>query len=113
MCNMDLVKITLLFDIYGELLTDKQQDFFEDYYHDNLSLREIAEKNNISPQGVRDNLKRTEKILLNYEDKLEILEARNVLKSEVEMFVEMVENLEINANTKLILQNKVKNFVKF
>ncbi len=66
------VEITLLYDIYGKLLTDKQSEAIELYYNDDLSLAEIADNTGISRQGVRDNLKRAEAILYDTEDKLGI-----------------------------------------
>ena len=48
------IKFSMLYDIYGELLTKKQQDIFEEYYLYNLSLREIAKNKEISYQAVRE-----------------------------------------------------------
>ncbi len=61
------IEITLLFDIYGKLLTIKQQEIFKEYYLYNLSLREIAQNRNISYQGVRDSIKSSESMLQNFE----------------------------------------------
>lgn len=72
---MDKVtKITLMYDFYGQLLTDKQQRFVELYYGNDYSLGEIAEGFNVSRQAVHDTLKRTENMLRNYEDKLRLVE---------------------------------------
>lgn len=68
------IEITLLYDIYGKLLTNKQQQIFEEYYLYNLSLREIAENRNISYQGVRDSIKSSENMLKNFEEKIHMLE---------------------------------------
>ena len=65
--NLD---VTLLFDIYGDMLTQKQRDFITYYYDDDLSLAEIAENEGITRQGVRDSIKRAEAQLLNMEQKL-------------------------------------------
>ena len=62
------LEFTLLYDIYGKLLTKKQQEIFEEYYLYNLSLREIAENKNISYQAVRDSIKSSESALINFED---------------------------------------------
>ncbi len=62
------VEFTMLYDIYGRLLTKKQQEIFEEYYLYNLSLREIAENKKISYQAVRDSIKTSETILLNFEN---------------------------------------------
>lgn len=61
------IEITLLYDIYGKLLTTRQQEIFESYYLYNLSLREIAENKEISYQAVRDSIKSSENMLKNFE----------------------------------------------
>lgn len=70
----EILRLTLLYDFYGELLTEKQKQAFELYHQDDLSLSEIGEELEISRQAVRDQLKRTEKILIAYEDKLRLVE---------------------------------------
>jgi predicted DNA-binding protein YlxM (UPF0122 family) len=65
----DLEIVTLL-DFYGEMLTQKQHDFLEYYYNDDLSLSEIAANEGITRQGVRDAIKRAEKQLFDMEAKL-------------------------------------------
>lgn len=67
------VEICLLLDFYGKLLTDRQREIMTLYYEDNLSLAEVAEELNISKQGVSDSLKRSEKILYETEEKLQLL----------------------------------------
>ncbi len=62
--------ITMLMDFYGQLLTDKQLTALDMYYNEDLSLGEIAEEYEISRQGVRDNIKRGERQLCEYEEKL-------------------------------------------
>ena len=64
------VKISILSELYGKLLTEKQEQFINDYYNNDLSLSEIAENNNITRQAVRDILKKGEKKLFEYEEKL-------------------------------------------
>ena len=64
----DILQLTLLYDFYGELLTEKQKQVYELHYQNDLSLTEIGEELSISRQAVRDQLKRTEKILLDYEE---------------------------------------------
>mgnify|MGYP002512456412 CR=1 FL=1 len=66
---MDALEMTLLFDFYGTLLTEKQQCYFDLYYNQDLSLGEIASELGISRQGVHDNLNRTEALLRNMEAK--------------------------------------------
>lgn len=66
------VRISMLYDFYSQLLTEKQRDMIDLYYHQDLSLGEIAQEHNISRQAVYDTIKRTEKILSNYESKLKL-----------------------------------------
>ena len=62
-------RMTMLFDFYGELLTDRQKEFFDLYYNNDLSLAEIAENAGISRQGVRDAIVRAENQMQEIEDK--------------------------------------------
>ena len=66
---MDTIEIVLLYDYYGDLLTDRQRECFEMRYNQDMSLSEIAEEMGISRQGVHDNLNRTEALLRNMEAK--------------------------------------------
>ena len=61
------LKFSVLFDYYGSLLTETQQNICDMYYNQNLSLTETAEDLGITKQGVRDALKKAEKLLLKYE----------------------------------------------
>ena len=67
------VKVSMLWQIYGKLLTKKQYNVLNDYYNNDLSLSEIAENNKISRQGVRDILMKGEGKLFEYEEKLAIM----------------------------------------
>ena len=66
---MDALEIVLLYDYYGDLLTQRQKECFEMRYYQDLSLGEIGEELGISRQGVHDNLSRTEALLRNMEAK--------------------------------------------
>ena len=66
---MDALEMTLLFDYYGELLTDRQRMCFDLRHNQDLSLAEIAQELNVSRQGVHDNLSRAEALLMNMEEK--------------------------------------------
>ena len=73
---------TMLFDFYGELLTEHQRKVYEDAVYNDMSLAEIAEEQGISRQGVHDLIKRCDKILAEYEQKLHLVarfsKAKNV-----------------------------------
>ena len=66
-------RMTMLFDFYGELLTDRQKEFFDLYYNEDLSLAEIAENYGISRQGVRDAIVRAEGTMSEMEEKTGII----------------------------------------
>lgn len=66
---MDSLELILLFDYYGELLTERQKLCFDMHYNQDLSLGEIAQELSISRQAVYDNLSRTEALLKNMEEK--------------------------------------------
>lgn len=67
------LEMSMLFDFYGELLTEKQAEMVDLYYNEDLSLSEIAEPRGISRQGVRDSVVRGERQLLALEEKLGLL----------------------------------------
>ena len=67
-------QINELYDIYKALLTNKQRTYIELYYHEDLSLSEIAHELGVSRNAVHDNIQRTEKLLTSYEEKLKIYE---------------------------------------
>lgn len=66
----DTFHMSMLFDFYGDLLTEKQKELFDLYYNEDLSLTEISEHAGISRQGVRDAIVRAETVLRDTEDKL-------------------------------------------
>ena len=66
MRNVSL-ELTLLYDFYGEILTEKQRELFDLYYNEDLSLSEIAENEGITRQGVSDNIRRAENKMLSWE----------------------------------------------
>ena len=62
-------RMTMLYDFYGEILTERQREFYDLYYNEDLSLAEIAENYGISRQGVRDVIVRAEAVMTEIEDK--------------------------------------------
>lgn len=74
-------KIALLFDIYGNLLTEKQRESFGLYFDEDLSITEIAQESGISRAAVHDALKTAEKALLDYERKLGLLEKKEKMEA--------------------------------
>ncbi|MBD5550334.1 MAG: YlxM family DNA-binding protein [Lachnospiraceae bacterium] len=68
-----IVEQGLLYDFYGELLTEHQRNIYEDAVYNDMSLAEIAEQYGISRQGVHDLIKRCNKLLVGYEEKLQLV----------------------------------------
>ena len=68
------VRMNILFSFYRELLTVKQAQYMADYYEEVYTLAEIAANNGVSRQAIYDSIKRTEENLLDYEEKLQLVE---------------------------------------
>lgn len=79
---------TQLFDYYGELFTDKQKEYFIDYYFNNLTLQEIADNNCVSKNAVHKNIKDIVKKLDYYESKLNLYSN----KQKIERIIENIDN---------------------
>lgn len=90
------VQISMLCQIYGKLLTDKQFELIDDYYNNDLSLSEIAENNEITRQAVRDIIKKGEKKLFEYEKELKIMEKMLNQEKKIKDIVQNLENLKQN-----------------
>ncbi len=89
-----ILQINLLLDFYGQLLTERQQDILQLYYTDDLSLGEISEQLHISRQAVFDTMKRAEKLLFEYEKKLDLVNASIYTKKQTQKIIETAEELE-------------------
>ena len=94
------VHVSMLLEIYGKLLTDKQRDIIDLYYNDNLSLSEIAEELEITRQGVHKNLVDAENKLFDYEEKLMVLKNKLERQEELEMIIEKTK--DVNLKNELI-----------
>ncbi len=71
----------LLFDYYGDLLTDHQKNVLDEYFNEDLSMNEIADNLNISKSAVQDLIKRAIKQMQEYEDKLSLIKKGKQIKS--------------------------------
>ena len=88
------VEISVLYDFYNQLLTEKQRNTVDLYYNQDLSLGEIAEELDVSRQAVYDILKRTERLLYQYEEKLNFIELVNTKNRKISGVLDNIINLE-------------------
>lgn len=95
-----LIYLNNLFDLYGELLTDKQQMYFKDYYFDNLSYGEISEKYNVSRNAIFHQLKIIEERLCFYESKLKLSSKKDKINNLLAKF----DNKEVQDEIKKIIE---------
>jgi len=84
-----------LFVFYGELLTAKQQDILDLYCHNDLSLGEISEDLEISRQAVYDTIRRSEKLLESYEEKLGLMKRFNENEKRMKNLVDEIDKLKV------------------
>ena len=90
---MDALEMTLLYDYYGELLTDRQKQCFDLRYNQDLSLSEIAQELKVSRQGVYDNLSRAEALLRNMEEKTGCVRRDRILRNAEEIILNAANEL--------------------
>ncbi|HEY3426045.1 MAG TPA: YlxM family DNA-binding protein [Negativicutes bacterium] len=86
-----VLRVGLLFDFYGALLTDKQQRCLEMHYQNDLSLAEIADEFAVSRQAVHDILRRSEQILEEYEQKLQLVERYQWEQQKLQQVYQLIE----------------------
>lgn len=96
-----MIEINMLYDFYGQLLTERQKEILKLYYEDNFSLSEIAEAFSISRQAVHDTIKKAEKALREYEHQLGLVQKFEVTEEAIAAI-----DLEID---KLIKENSQNN----
>lgn len=103
-----IYKQVLLYDFYGELLTEHQRNVYEDAVYNDMSLSEIAEQQGISRQGVHDLIKRCDKILQGYEDKLHLVQKFTEAKDKLFKITELTDELlstELPGHVKESIEN--------
>ena len=86
-----IAEASLLFDFYGQLLTEKQQQVMRLYHEEKYSLSEIGDEFSISRQGVHDTLKKAENALTEYENKLGLV---NKLESSQKVITKIEESID-------------------
>ncbi len=90
----EILERSLLFDFYGELLTDHQKEIYGEFIQDDLSLGELAEEAGISRQGVHDLIRRCDGILKGYESKLHLVDRFLSIKDKVRKIDDLLDDLE-------------------
>ncbi|MDE6817224.1 MAG: DNA-binding protein [Lachnospiraceae bacterium] len=91
-----IVERSLLYDFYGELLTDHQKMIYEDAVFEDMSLGEIAQEYGISRQGVHDLIRRCDNSLLEYENKLHLIQRFLTVKDRIKEIDLLTENEELS-----------------
>ena len=92
-------RMAMLFDFYGDMLTERQKEFYDLYYNEDLSLGEIAENYGITRQGVRDVIVRAEGILTELEDKTGLIKRFHAMRGQLQQ-------IEQNARELLTLNQR-------
>lgn len=107
------MKISRFYDFYGELLTKNQKKIVDMYYNEDYSLGEIGDILGISRQAVHDSLKRSEKLIIEYEEKLGLVERFNKHIDEYGKINSEVENIinKVNDNQTIRLLNDLKKYI--
>ncbi|MCI1726637.1 MAG: YlxM family DNA-binding protein [Lachnospiraceae bacterium] len=100
-----LYEQTLLYDFYGELLTDHQKQIYEEVVMNDYSLSEVAREYDISRQGVHDLIRRIDKSLEEYEEKLHLVRRFLEIKNKIEKIHSLTDSPEITRLTEEILED--------
>ena len=104
----EILEKALLYDFYGELLTDHQKDIFEQFVLEDLSLGEIARDAGISRQGVHDTVKRCQKTLEGYENKLHLVEKFLSIKEKVHTLNQVLDNCVEEETEPKIIADRIR-----
>ena len=102
------VRISILLEIYGKLLTTKQLEFMDYYYNQDLSLSEIADNQNITRQAVNTILTKSKKKLEEYEKDLKFMKKQEKIKQEIEN----LEKMKITTEQEKVV-NRIKKQIDF
>jgi len=104
------VKIALLYDFYGEILTAKQVDAIDLYYNEDLSLAEISRHLNITRQGVLDNIRRGENALIKMEEKLGLVAKFDGIHEKLDEVNGIIRKIEASPSVEL-LSDDIKRYI--
>ncbi|MEZ3493055.1 MAG: DNA-binding protein [Lachnospiraceae bacterium] len=94
----------MLYDFYGDLLTQHQKKLYEDAIFNDLSLSEIADEQGISRQGVHDLIRRCDKILADYETKLHLVEKFSKIKQNIQQINRLTDDEQIKRLSNEIME---------
>lgn len=104
--------INLLFDYYGDMLTEKQKEVMDLYYNEDMSLFEISEHVGVTRQGVHDLIKRSEAILLEIDEKLSFVDRFTKINNEIEKINATV-NAMYNLNMKRLFSKELAEMIEY
>lgn len=93
------LQVTVLFDFYGDMLTEKQREVVDLYYNEDLSLAEIAEHSGITRQGVRDSIKRAEATLFDTEERLGLAQRFSVIQQKLLRIVQHAKDIQFESDS--------------
>ena len=102
------VKMAMLLDVYGGLLTKKQYDAADLYYNEDYSLNEIASYFNVSRQGIHENIKQATENLIKYEKVLKICERNKKLSETLESVKKLLDGNDKKEETVKLLEEVIK-----
>ena len=104
------VEVSMICDLYGKLLTEKQFEFINDYYNNDLGLSEIAENNNITRQAVRDIIKKGERKLFEYEEKLLFMKKTLTQEQKIQAILSELTKIQVSSSDRKVenILNSIK-----
>lgn len=104
-CKMEKIyEQALLYDFYGELLTEHQRQVYEEAVYNDMSLGEIAQEEGISRQGVHDLIRRCDKILMEYEARLHLVERFTKAKEKIREIERLTRQMPEDQNSVYLTQ---------
>lgn len=106
------VEISMLCQIYGKVLTEKQYEVLNDYYNNDLSLSEIAENNNITRQAVRDIIKKGENKLYELENGISLMKKTMNDEKIIEKIQKEIDEIKKYNNSDKFIIDKINNIEK-
>ena len=107
-----LIERGLLFDFYGDLLTDHQQKIYSEAVFNDLSLTELSEEEGISRQGIHDLIKRCDKMLIDYENKLHLIKRFQNIKSKVTDLDKRIDLCDLDEGLKKSLKSDLNSIIE-